>query len=221
MLDKIIKEKNKIGIITLVTILIIVTFFIYHKSGYKELSKNNTESIFEEESEMNAKNESKKDTALENDFDNNDKNTITVEIKGEVKKPDVYKMGDDSIVRDLIEKAGGTTDNANIKNINRAKKLNDHEVIYIQNNEEAEKGKPVFNSESSTSTDSSSESSKININTADAEGLKKINGVGDAKAKKIIEYREKNGKFKSIDEIKNIGGIGEKTFEKMKSQLET
>lgn len=221
MLDKIIKEKNKIGIITLVTILIIVTFFIYHKSGYKELSKNNTESIFEEESEMNAKNESKKDTALENDFDNNNKNTITVEIKGEVKKPDVYKMGDDSIVRDLIEKAGGTTDNANIKNINRAKKLNDHEVIYIQNNEEAEKGKPVFNSESSTSTDSSSESSKININTADAEGLKKINGVGDAKAKKIIEYREKNGNFKSIDEIKNIGGIGEKTFEKMKSQLES
>lgn len=207
LLDKIIKEKRKIGIIAAILILISVSFFIYHKSGYKELSKNNAESIFEEES-------AEDDNKAKKDNSSDAKNIITVEIKGEVKNPDVYTLNSDSIVRDLIEKAGGTTNNADLKNINRAKKLIDHEVVYIQNSEEAKNC--VSASFGVSSGSSLTENGKVNINTADIEGLKKIDGVGDSKAKKIIEYREKNGGFKSIDEIKNISGIGEKTFEKMK-----
>ena len=75
---------------------------------------------------------------------------------------------------------------------------------------------------SGSSSDSSltgSASGKININTADSTQLQEITGIGPATAQKIIDYRTSNGRFKSIEDIKNVSGIGDKTFEKMKDQI--
>ena len=122
------------------------------------------------------------------------------------------------LFRSLIEEAGGLTENADISNINRAKQLQNHELVYISNkNEEAsiQTGKNQVQS-SASATQSNS---MININSATADELKSLNGIGDSKANSIIEYREKNGGFKSIDDIKNVDGIGEKMFEKIKDSL--
>ncbi|WP_291648781.1 helix-hairpin-helix domain-containing protein [Clostridium sp.] len=141
---------------------------------------------------------------------------IIVEIKGEVVNPDVYEISEGSIIRDLITKAGGLTNEANIDKINRADKLRDNQLIVIPNKNDLSNGNTNINisAEGSGSGDGA-----ININTASLEELQKINGVGEVKAKSIIEYREKNGGFKSIDEMKNIEGIGDKTFEKMKDKI--
>ncbi|MBW6408803.1 helix-hairpin-helix domain-containing protein [Clostridium weizhouense] len=205
------KEKKKIGIIAIIIIILAITIFTYIRGGAKELKKNDNTSIFVE------------NNALETEADN-DKNfikeiknkKIVVEIKGEVNKPDVYELNDDSIVKDLIDIAGGITEKAEISNINRAKKLQNHELIYISNkNEILNKGESLNNTGTSLKNNG-----KININSSSMEELKKIPGIGDAKAKKIIEYRENIGLFNSIEDLRNIDGIGEKMFEKLKNEVE-
>lgn len=231
MLKELLKDKKRIGIFIVLIITIVVVGIIYLNSGFKELNKNDTESIFVDENSDASNNDSNKNSDSKNKGSKSnikenkdavvsqaDKN-IVVEIKGEVKKPDVYILNENAIIKDLIEAAGGLTENADLTNINRAKKLQNHDLIYIANKNEAIKGSQSSES-SSSSKDTGNSDKKININTANLEELKTINGVGDAKAKSIMEYREKNGGFKSIDDIKNVTGITEKMFEKIKEQIE-
>lgn len=231
MLKELLKDKRKIGIFIVLIITIVVVGIIYLNSGFKELKKNDTESIFVDENSdasdngssknSDSKNKGSKSNLKENKdtvVSKTDKN-IVVEIKGEVKKPDVYILNENAIIKDLIEAAGGLTDNADLTNINRAKKLQNHDLVYIANKNEAIKGSQGTEA-SSSSKDTGNSDKKININTANLEELKTINGVGDAKAKSIIEYREKNGNFQSIEDIKNVTGITEKMFEKIKEQIE-
>jgi competence protein ComEA len=228
MIQELLKDKKKVGIGVLLFIVIIVSGIVYAKSGYKDLKKNDTESIFVENSEESEqlnenKNSSNKNNSKKNNGNVNNKEltvpaqekTIVVEIKGEVKKPDVYILNENAIVKELIEAAGGLTENAELNNINRAKKLQNHELIYIANKNDANKEVSSINSETKTT------SNKVNINTAALEDLKKLNGIGDSKAKSIIEYREQNGSFKSIEDIRDVTGIGEKMFERIKDQIET
>ena len=121
------------------------------------------------------------------------------------------------IIKDLIEIAGGLTENADISNINRAKEIKNHELIVIRNINDPnieEKDVAKYNE-----TNEESDDGKISINDSDLSKLKEIPGIGDVKANAIILYREKNNGFKSIDELKNIDGIGEKTFEKIKDSI--
>ncbi|MDR5586164.1 MULTISPECIES: helix-hairpin-helix domain-containing protein [Clostridium] len=202
------KANKKIGIIAILVIILIACLFTYIKSGKNKLVKNDNTSIFVEEENQN----SHEDEKIEKLKDKN----IVVEIKGEVKSPDVYELNDESIVKDVIEIAGGLTEEADISNINRAQKLKNHELIYIHNKNEVKDN--ISYSQSNMST--SNNSGKININCAQLEELKNINGIGEAKAKRIIEYRENIGAFNSVEDIKNIDGIGEKSFEKLKDQIE-
>ena len=224
MLEELFKDKKKLGIYIIILILLTILGFNYYRNGYKELRKNNDEDIFVEqnnesdnsayfENESNSKSEfSEKSIPLK------DKN-IVVEIKGEVKKPDVYTLEDESIVKDVIDLAGGVTEEADISNINRAKKLQNHELIYIRNkneiNNKVEDNTVVNNIETTTNA-----SNMVNINSATLEELKTLNGIGDAKANGIIEYREKSVGFTSTDQIKEVDGIGEKMFEKIKDKIE-
>lgn len=222
ILNKFFKEKKKIGILAILIIILIVCGFTYIKSGFKELKKNDTESIFVE-TEVNSNSIKEKNYYGDNSNDENvielKEKKIVVEIKGEVKKPDVYTLDEDCIVKDLIDMAGGLTEYANISNINRAKKLQNHELIYINNINDANNN-TIIGTEINNSLNQGNSNGKININYATLEQLKELNGIGDAKAKKIIEYREKNGGFKSLEDMKNVDGIGEKMFEKIKEQIE-
>lgn len=223
------KNRKKVGIIAILIIVIVTCFITYSKFGFKELKKNDTEDIFieEETGGENSQEEYSINKSKTNDADSKavvatlkDK-TIVVEIKGEVKKPDVYELDENSIVKDLIDKAGGLTENADLTNINRAKKLQSHELIYIGNKNDAQlnKGNPNTSELGNSSAVKGSSNGIVNINTADTEELKTLNGIGDAKAKNIIDYREQNGGFKSIEDLKNVTGIGDKMFEKIREQV--
>lgn len=140
---------------------------------------------------------------------------VKVEIKGEIQKPGVYSMSYGSRLEDLILKAGGLTEKADKEKLpSLAKKLRDEECIIIPDKNSAPAATvPV------SSTTGGSGSDLININTGNQAELEKIPGVGPVTAQKIIDYREKHGDFQSIEDMKNIGGIGEKTFEKMKDKI--
>ncbi len=224
MLEELFKDKKKLGIYIVILILLTILGFNYYRDGYKDLKKNDNEDIFVEQnnSSYNAadfENESNSTSELsEKSIPLKDKN-IVVEIKGEVKKPDVYTLEDESIVKDVIDLAGGVTEEADLSDINRAKKLQNHELIYIRNkneiNNKAEDNTIVNSTETTTNTNN-----MVNLNSATLEELKTLNGIGDAKANGIVEYREKNGGFTSIDQIKEVDGIGEKMFEKIKDKIE-
>lgn len=128
-------------------------------------------------------------------------------------------MKSDSRIQDLVKAAGGLTENANTLKLNLAKKLKDEDYIYVEKKTNTPSDLQVQSSTGS-STGSSSDNQKININSASKEELKKIPGIGDITAQKIIDYREENGGFKTIQDLKKVDRIGDKTLEKIKDKID-
>ena len=143
--------------------------------------------------------------------ENETESEIYVDIGGCINKPGVYKITTGTRLFQVIEKAGGLSEEADTDSINMAEEVYDGQkiMIYSANDTGSEEQKYA----------DASDDGKININRADSDELKKIPGVGPATAKKIIEYRTNNGNFSSIEEIKNVSGIGEKTYESMKEYI--
>lgn len=143
--------------------------------------------------------------------------TILVDIKGEIKKPGVYELPDDARLNELILLAGGFTDKAEERQLNLAEKLNDQQMIYVPNEEEidfsVEFVQPNEDKQTATSSD------LVNINTANLSELQQLTGVGPAKAQAIISYREENGLFQTLEDLMQVSGFGEKTFEKLKTMI--
>lgn len=170
-----------------------------------------------------------------------DVNSIYVDIKGAVKNPGVYEINKDSRIIDVIKKAGDLRKDADTSVINLSKKVKDEMFIVIYTKEEIESYKekmipstkiikeveekiicPDNDNDACVSKGSSNISNiseVININTASKEELMKLTGIGEGKAKQIIEYRNKNP-FNSIEDIKNVKGIGDSLYEKIKNNIE-
>ncbi|MBR2840409.1 MAG: helix-hairpin-helix domain-containing protein [Bacilli bacterium] len=162
---------------------------------------------------------------------------VIVDIKGQVVNPGVYELSNKNNVNDAISAAGGLTEFSDTSNINLSKKLSDEMVIIIYSKEDIRKMKesksenekivcpPVNDAciidedESAILEEESDDIGLININSASKEELMTLEGVGESKADAIIKYREKNGIFKTIEDIKNVSGIGEKAFEKIKDSI--
>lgn len=163
---------------------------------------------------------------------------VVCDISGAVKHQGVYRLKNGARLEDLIEKAGGLTKDAQLQAINRSQLLKDQDKIYIpgkgdkaeaaQTANSAAASAPASSPSASASSSSSSVSSStsraasgdlINLNTATASDLQKLNGIGEKKAEQIIAYRQEKGSFKSIDELKEVSGIGDKTFAAIKDQL--
>ena len=144
---------------------------------------------------------------------------IKVDLKGAVQSPGVYEMENDQRVIDCINKAGGFLEGAEQKSVNLAERLTDQMVIYIPLKGENPVGDNYLNESIVNTIQANSEADKIDLNRANKEDLKSLNGIGDVKAENIISYREANGKFKSIEEILNISGIGEATLDKLKEEI--
>lgn len=217
-MDKKIKELlnvRNIVLIILALFCILSSFYLYGRNKSKVFKDEYMQNIFVEENEEGNKiSENVSTETFGENIVNNTTNKITVEIKGEVKNPDVYEIDDGSIIRDLINMAGGLTEEANIDGINRAEKIKANQLIVIPNKDNENNNIGSISVSTGVSSDGI-----ININTATISELQNITGVGEVKAQSIINYREKNGGFKSIEEIKNVDGIGDKTFEKIKDQI--
>lgn len=200
------KNKEKlIGSIILCVILFCITIFGYMIS--KDNTDKSSQDIF-----IESPSDSKKEAEASKEKGNK---KIKVEIKGEVKRPDVYAMEEDCIVKDILEKAGGITSDADTGKVNLAQRLRDGMCVVIPGKASLSQDKSI-----SASVSLNNASDVININTASKEELKKLPSVGDVTADKIIDYREKNGGFKIIEDIKKVDRIGESTFNKLKDRID-
>lgn len=143
---------------------------------------------------------------------------VFVDIKGAVKNEGVYELSSGSHVTDVVKLAGGFTEDADKKSVNLAEKVTDEAVIYV-----ARVGENVAptttNSQANGSAQQEESSDKINLNTATLAELQTISGIGAKRAQDIIDYRDANGGFSSVDDLANVSGIGEKTLEKLKSEV--
>lgn len=139
-----------------------------------------------------------------------------VDLKGAVKKPGVYQVTNER-VNDLIQRAGGLLKNADTNNINLSQKLTDEMVIIINTKQELKKIiNPTINQtlKNDALITNNSENTLINLNTADLNTLMTLTGIGEAKAQDIINYR-KQTPFTIIEDLKNVKGIGDSTFDKI------
>nr|WP_237697606.1 helix-hairpin-helix domain-containing protein [Bacillus australimaris] len=146
----------------------------------------------------------------------NEPSSIFVEVKGAVREPGVYTFQSDARVEEAIQRAGGFTSKADTFDINQAAKLEDSMMIYVRSEGEAERQTQTASADASSGIE---KSQGVNVNQADASELQTINGIGPAKAEAIIAYREEHGEFQQIEDLRNISGFGEKTIERLKSQL--
>lgn len=146
---------------------------------------------------------------------------VIVDVKGAVNYPGVFELTTNNRIVDAIELAGGYAANADPTRINHAQKLVDEMVIYIPIvGEEIPEMESVQVANTTINKSSSSENGKVNLNTATESELTTLPGIGPSKAQAILTYREENGSFQSIDDLKKVSGIGEKTFEKLKDLIE-
>lgn len=191
--------------------IIIIVVIIIATCGYFLYERKDNISEEQEELEIPKENEVKKEAKEKN---------IIVHISGEVIKGGVYELQDGARIKDIIDKAGGITKNAYMEEINLAQPLEDGMKIIIPNKQKIENKNENLN-KTANQKETEKVNSKININNATQKELETLPGIGETTAKKIIQYRKEKGKFKSVDEIKEIKGIGENKFNKIKNFIKT
>lgn len=236
-------KKNKIIYIFICIIIVIICVIILFFLDKKNTSSEDYNYLEISEESINS------NTTEDNNIEI--QNNIYIHIMGEVKNPGVVIAKEGDRIKDIIEKAGGTTEKADLKNINLAYKVEDGQKINIPNIDENknenvlqekddEKNKSTTDNTSNeneknvnyitksggtnvivdgNNNDAESKSSKVNINTATQTELETLNGIGPSTASKIIKYRNEKGKFKKIEDIKNVSGIGEAKFKKIEADI--
>lgn len=208
-------KKQKIIFITIGTLMIVfIGYYIIQKQenySYNEIEIETTENSIE-----GSVNEEK----IEN-------TNIIVHITGEIINDGIIEIEEGSRIADVIEEAGGITEEADLSKVNLAYQVSDGQKIYIPNINEKEN--EIQNSIEEYITNEAGDniiiegkeisSEKVNINTATQTELETLNGIGPSTALKIINYRNENGKFETIEDLKNVPGIGEQKFENIKEGI--
>ena len=185
---------------------IVVLMMLVGCTGCKKQSYLETQSDLQEEHTKSA------DTTEEKKQQTEQVTEIYVQIDGAVKKPGVYTFSEESRVYELIEAAGGLLPEAYDLGINQAKRLADGEKIYVYTKEEIENGAGTTDTQNPRGQ---TDDGKININTASVEELMTLSGIGETRAKDIIAYRNAHGAFSLPEDLKNVSGIGDSTYNKI------
>ncbi|GAA3716963.1 helix-hairpin-helix domain-containing protein [Salinicoccus jeotgali] len=139
--------------------------------------------------------------------------TIMVEVKGAVKYPGVFEVPNDARVKNVLEMAQ-IKGNADLLTVNQSMKLKDEQVVYVP-----AVGEEIAEGLVNQTEENEEAEALVNINTADVDELTTLNGIGEKKAQLFLDYREENGLFMKLEDIKNIPGIGDKTFESLKPYI--
>lgn len=146
---------------------------------------------------------------------------IVIHIAGQVANPGIVELKDGARIVEAIEAAGGVTSDANLEKINLAYVLEDGMKVYIPSIADEDENNYVTTGSSGVSSNSSNatQTLKININTASVDDFSKIPGIGSSIASRIVEYRKENGKFSTVEDIKNVSGIGDAKFNNIKNYI--
>ena len=214
-------RKNLFSVFLSIFVILLSLFDVYIYINFIASNNSNSDIYYDFESS----NEAEEDEEVI---------TYFVDIKGEVNNPGTYEVLPDTRVLDVIEKAGGLTENANTSVNNLSLKVKDEMVIIIYSNEEVSNFSKVKEEESRVSKSCNSSdikndtcisndslSSLVNINTASKEELMTLTGIGEAKALDIISYRDNNGLFNDISDITKVSGIGDSLYAKIKDFITT
>lgn len=208
-----ISKKQKIILIFLGIVAIIgIAYYSYVSSKEENLNVSDT-------NELQVENQSNE---IDEEEAENKESKIKVHISGAVKNEGVYELEGDARIIDAIEKAGGTLEIADMKNVNLASKLEDGMKIYIpkQGEEVTNSNQEVEENIALENTPKENSKGKININKASKEELDTLPGIGESTAEKIINYRKEHKSFKSIEELKEVKGIGDAKFEEIKDLVD-
>ncbi|AEG40506.1 helix-hairpin-helix domain-containing protein [Lactobacillus kefiranofaciens] len=213
--------EKKIYIIA--TIVLVAVLGLKKSNNQESVAEVNNEKVMQSSNTASSNNSNA--SSMASSASSSSSKTVTCDISGAVKHQGVYTLKNGARLQELIEAAGGTTAKAQLKAINRAVLLKDQDKIHIPyKGEKVESVSTVTagsdnSREAKDSAQSGSNGEKVNLNTASAADLQKLTGVGEKKAEQIIAYREQNGSFKKIEDLMQVSGIGEKTFESLKDQL--
>ena len=139
---------------------------------------------------------------------------LTVHILGEVNSPGLYSLNPGSRMADAVAAAGGATTQAQIDSVNLAARVTDGQQIYIPSVND-----PMPAPTNLKMTESEIDAELIDINQATEEQLLQLPGIGPTRARDIIQYRQENGPFDKIEDIQNVPGIGQTTFENLKGRI--
>lgn len=205
-------KSNKIFIVLTIVLMFVLMMPACRKSESSEIY------LYDEDTNKNEE----KSSDCESEILEETSKLIYVQITGAINSPGVYELKEGLRIFEVIEMAGGTLDNACTDAINMARPVKDEMVIYVPTKEEVDKGfleETSYAYEDYTLEENSSQT-KININTATLEQLMELPGIGETKANQIIDYRTEKGGFKSIDEIMNISGIKQSSYDKIKDMIE-
>lgn len=207
-MENLTKNQRIIIFIIIIIISIGMLYFIYSKNQIKE-----TTSI---EDEILISNSTEKE-------ENEKQERVIIHITGSVKNPGIVKLKEGSRIEDAIEAAGGLTENADITNVNLAYVLDDGIKIKIPSvTDEDIEDEVISENIGENIVEENNETSKgniVNINKATESELQELPGIGSSLASKIIEYRNQNGKFNNIEDIKNVNGIGESKYSSIKDLI--
>ena len=204
--------KKGLAVVLIIAIIIMTIIGIKLTSKEDDISFSNIDK--EELNVINDDDLIKKEESVVVD-DKNDNKKIIVDVDGAVKNPGVYEFFEGDRIDDAIIKAGGLLENAYTKNINKARVLVDGEKIYVSKEGEKNLDIEIMDGSIYNTGEAVENNDKININTASKEVLMSLDGIGEVYSQRIIDYRN-IVKFSSIEELKLVKGIGEKTFEKIK-----
>lgn len=209
MFDLTEKEKK---IVLIIVVLILMGWFLNY---FYQKNQSHTKIIISQK---------KQSLNLVNQNNNSNNNSqIIVDINGEVSKPGIYKLKSGSRVYELIEKAGGETKNADLSALNLAAKLQDGEKIIVPKKNSLSVNTILDNTtqinNNQTTNSKITAGQIININTATEAQLDTLPGIGPATAKKIIDYRNTQGKFSTKEDLLKVKGIGEKKFTQIKNYI--
>ncbi len=213
MLDNLNSKQKKTLLIIIIVVVIGIIIYIFNNNKIDNSELN--EDILVASNSTN--------NTIENVTD--EKDMIIIHITGAVKTPGIVKLEEGSRIEDAINKAGGLTEDADISKVNLAYVLEDGVKIIIPSDSDiGDLGENIISNGSGENIledfENSSDNNILNINKATEQELEDLPGIGPSLASKIIEYRNKNGKFSSVEDIKNVNGIGDSLYEKIKDNIE-
>ena len=219
-------KDNRLFVSVIAVLTVIFCFFLWMTCGAgnsmeAETSDTDVTALSTSSSKQSSQSISEASSQSKTEGSEKEKSKVTVDVKGAVANPGVYTLKASARVIDAIKAAGGMTEDADAKSVNLAASLSDEEVVYVATKDEnlSVLGQSGTGQVSDKGGQTSAKDGKINLNTATSEELQTISGIGAKRAEDIIAYRESHGGFQSVDDLKNVSGIGDKTLEKIRESL--